>query len=110
MATGKQQGLQAMARMLSAVVVMLLLGLVAGELVDIKPYFSLILERHNELRKGVSPAASDMREMVSVPSTCHCVVLLVAVRVAGAGLLLLLLLRLLLRLLLLLFVSVEGCM
>lgn len=47
------------------VMVMMLLVLVKGELVDIKPYYSLILERHNELRRGVSPGASDMREMVS---------------------------------------------
>lgn len=43
---------------------LLLAAMAMADLVDIKPYYSLILEHHNNLRKSVSPQASDMREMM----------------------------------------------
>ncbi|XP_025086767.1 cysteine-rich secretory protein LCCL domain-containing 2-like [Pomacea canaliculata] len=41
-----------------------LLSLVYGELVDIKPFYNLIIEHHNDLRRNVVPSASDMRTMM----------------------------------------------
>jgi hypothetical protein len=46
-------------------VLVVVISVANAELVDIRPYYSMILDRHNDLRKSVNPTASDMREMVS---------------------------------------------
>ncbi|XP_076460344.1 uncharacterized protein LOC143293377 [Babylonia areolata] len=64
-ATGK--GSQVM-KMVVGVMVVVWLGVVGGqvrgEMVDMRPYYTLILQKHNDLRKNVTPSASDMTEMM----------------------------------------------
>ncbi|PVD34850.1 hypothetical protein C0Q70_06129 [Pomacea canaliculata] len=66
---GKQSGMATSSSGDSYSVLLLLLSsllsLVYGELVDIKPFYNLIIEHHNDLRRNVVPSASDMRTMVS---------------------------------------------